>query len=89
MSKEVWYAVPEVCPDSRVRMKLSGQVDITRPREQIDIAEQCAEHYWSNGQGYECTWPLVIRLYSSEDGDALADVEVYMDLQPTFSGVRK
>lgn len=86
MTKEVWYSIPEVCNESRYCLKLSGEVDITRPIEQEDIAEQCANDYWTKHQGYECSWPLDVNLFREEEGELLATVNVSMDMSPTFIG---
>jgi hypothetical protein len=85
-AKEIWYSIPEICDESRYLMRLVGDVDVTRKLEQEDIAEQCANHYWCNHQGYEIRWPQDVNLFAKEDGERLATVNVNMDMSPVFTG---
>lgn len=84
MAKEIWYTVPEECGESFYCLKLTDDVDITRPFEQEELAEHCAEDFWCR-HGYENSWPLDIHLYEKEGGRMLAAARVCMDMQPTFA----
>ena len=86
MASVVWYSVPELCEESRYKLSISRTVDITRKIDQEDIAEECAEDYYSRPEGWDCSWPQDIVLFLSERGAALVTVKVHMDMSPTFRG---
>jgi hypothetical protein len=48
------------------------------------VAQDCAEDYHSNHDGWECSWPITFTLYDSEDGPALACFEIERESEPVF-----
>ena len=86
MASVVWYSVPELCEESRYKLSIARTVDITRKIDQEDVAEECAEDYYSRHSGWEIDWPQDVVLFMSERGSALVTVKVYMEMAPTFRG---
>ena len=84
---DAWYSVPEVCEESKYRIELTGDWCLDRPTEQADIAERAAKHYWAFHDGWECSWPIEINLFASEDGPRVARLSVDMDFRPVYSAI--
>lgn len=77
---EMFYCVVDHCEDSRYRFTpndTSGDAW---------TAEEAANDYHSNHDGWESSWPLTFRLFKTEDGPPLGDFEVAMEYEPVFSG---
>ncbi|HGJ5858500.1 MAG TPA: hypothetical protein ACHBX6_02050 [Arsenophonus nasoniae] len=52
--------------------------------EYLDIAAQeCAENFYDNHDGWESNWPLVIRIFV--DNKIIGDFKVEMEFWPSFS----
>lgn len=49
------------------------------------IAEDAAEHYWDEKDGWESKWPRIFTIYSP-DGTMLGRVEIEMEYRTHFSG---
>lgn len=47
------------------------------------IAQDCAEDYHSNHDGWEDKWPLVVHLYSTE-GLRIGSFIVKLEMEPSF-----
>ena len=84
MSKTIYYSTSDD-HDSRFKLSLASPVDITRPIEQEDIAEEAADDYHDRHDGWESGWPLEIALYASEDGVELARFKVVRDYRTEFT----
>ena len=52
------------------------------------IAEDAAEDYYGNHEGYEESWPCVISVFT-ESGRLLGTFTVEIELSPVFSATRK
>lgn len=48
-------------------------------------AEEYAEHYHDNRDGWECSWPIVF-VVAKNDGTILGKVSVDREARPVFSG---
>lgn len=71
-----WYSV-----DGETRYELP-----TFPgTDPSDRAVDAAEDYHGNHDGWESSWPLVLTLYGSEEGPAVAKFEVERESVPHFS----
>ena len=46
------------------------------------VAEEAAEQYHSDHDGWESSWPLVFTIY--QDGKRLRAFEVHQDVKPVF-----
>lgn len=79
-----WYSVVEDGPDAE-RYEHKGNWFIPRPREARMAAEEAAEDYWQNHDGWESTWPLTFALYETEDGPELHRFRVEEESEPVFS----
>lgn len=51
--------------------------------EYEQLAQEAAEDYWENHDGWESRWPLNIELFV--DGGSVGVFEVVMEMEPTFS----
>jgi hypothetical protein len=51
------------------------------------IAEECAEDFYENQDGWEASWPINFYLFEDGKDDYFAVVEVHLDFTPTFTGV--
>lgn len=49
-----------------------------------DVAEDAAEQFHANHDGWEAAWPVVFRLYPP-GSDTFVRVKVERDYEPTFS----
>lgn len=85
IAPKIWYMTGQHGPYS---IDVLSTADIHRPLEQQDIAEQCAEDFHSNHDGWEVVWPREFVLYETEDGPTLARFEVDMEARPEFSASR-
>lgn len=47
-------------------------------------AQDCAQNFWTNHDGWECSWPLNFTLYSP-DGKTLGTFEIEQEYDPVFS----
>jgi hypothetical protein len=52
------------------------------------IAEECADDFHHNHDGWERSWPVTFTLWD-EQGNSLGDYEVERDVEPVFSAYRK
>lgn len=50
-------------------------------------AQDCANDFWSNHDGWECSWPMNFTLYAP-DGVALGTFEIEQEVEPVFSARR-
>lgn len=61
---------------------------IKEPFDQSDIehiAEEAAEDYHQNRDGWDCSWPITFTV-ATEDGKEIGDVQVERESVPHFSG---
>jgi len=49
------------------------------------VAQEAAEDYHSNHDGWEDTWPLNISLHLSEEYDPVCTLKVELEFEPSFS----
>lgn len=84
----IYYSVPTHCEESRYELELPDPYCLARPLEQSEIAELCADDYWSSHDGWEASWPLDFALFESEDGPEIARCLVDMEAVPQFHASR-
>ena len=81
----VWYSVSD--DDCRWELTVKGAWDMNDEFDAESVAEECAEDFHSNHDGWEYRWPLTIKLWADEDRTpALAIVDVERDMEPVFRG---
>lgn len=49
-----------------------------------DVAEEAADKYYRENDGWEDDWPVAFRIYKP-DSDEYVVIRVYMDYDPVFS----
>ena len=81
---KVWYCVD----DSDYRNAHQLIVKDRPPHYWECIAEECADDYHSNHDGYESSWPLRFFIRESEEGPIIAMFDVDREVVPQFT-VRK
>ena len=74
---EYWYSVEEDRSSARYSFK-------TATYDEHVAAEEAAEDYFNNHDGWEARWPRTFTLYKSEHGEAVARLTVDMETQPSF-----
>ena len=52
------------------------------------MAEDAAENYHSEHDGWEDTWPIKINLHKEDEGDVVATYGVDLEHAPTFSATK-
>jgi hypothetical protein len=52
------------------------------------MAEDCADDYHSNHDGWESRWPITFRIWM-ESGEVLGDYHVEREYEPVFRAHRK
>lgn len=82
MTSRFWYAVIEDDPDTR--HECSQNHYLPRPLEAQSAAEDAADDYYANHDGWESPWPLIIALYETEDGPEIARYLVELEHEPAF-----
>jgi hypothetical protein len=80
--KTIWYSSESDC---RHPLEVTDRCDMTRPREQKQVAEECAQDFHSNHDGWECRWPREFELFESEDGPAVAKLLIERESVPLFT----
>lgn len=69
----------------RHKVTLMGNYDPADSDWHAYIAEQCAEDWHSNHDGFEARWPRVFVLYADKDGPHFARFEVDRETVPQFN----
>ena len=86
---KVWYSSSDEEDPVRYSTEVPTPTDITRPIEQRQVAEECADHFHSWRGGLFAQWPRDITLYATEDGPPLASFMVERKMVPEFYATRK
>jgi hypothetical protein len=73
---EFWYSVND-SPDTRFRC-------VSIFSDWRDRANDAAENYWGDHDGWESRWPLMFAFYETEDGPEVRRAEIHMEAVPTF-----
>lgn len=77
---KLFYRVIEYCEESYFR------ADTAWGRPFLEFAaEDCAEDFYSNHDGYEEIWPLTITLHKHEGGREIGRFVVGMEVELRFS----
>jgi hypothetical protein len=53
----------------------------------IFMAQEAAQDYWDNHDGWEASWPLEFSLHETEGGAEVARFAVQMEAEPVFYAV--
>ena len=79
-AKTVWYCVDDNDPRNGVEFAVNDRP----PYDWSYIAQECAEDYYHNHDGWESSWPQLVYLRESEDGPIVAAFNVDMEAVPQF-----
>jgi hypothetical protein len=84
---EYWYEVD----DSGYRFSLSATesgktfaYDLSKKDDRRWFAEECAQDYHWNHDGWEASWPMKISIAETEDGPIIETFEVEREAEPVF-----
>jgi hypothetical protein len=69
----------------RHQVTLIADYDLDDDTWNDSIAEQCAEDWHSNHDGWEASWPRVFSLYRQKTGPSFARFEVERETVPQFN----
>ncbi len=64
-----------------------GPVEVPHWQDAHGSAEECAEHYHDNHDGWESVWPLDVTLYDGDEN--LGTFVVEMEAEPIFTASEK
>ena len=72
----------------RHAVTLDGDYVLSDDTWNDSLAEQCAEDWHRNKDGWEGEWPRVFSLYRDKTGPAFASFEVEREYEPHFSATK-
>lgn len=77
--KTYWYSIDGHGDDLGIEFE-SSHLEIDRW-----LAEDCAEDYHGEHDGWECSWPMTFCIREVEGGPIVARFEVYRETVPQFT----
>lgn len=83
-----WYGRAEEGYSSRYQVTVRGAYDLTDESDQVSLAEEAADDYHSNHDGWEASWPITFALAATEDGPEVARFEIERETRPEFHACR-
>ncbi len=78
--KTVWYCVDDSEPGNGFELAVNDRP----PHDWGYIAQECAEDYYHNHDGWESSWPQDVFLRETEYGPIVASFSVHMEAEPQF-----
>lgn len=81
---KVFYRVIDIDDETYFEYTSSACYDFDHDYEKEALLEECANDYWSNHDGWECTWPLTFSLHRTENGSEIARFTIEMEAEPRF-----
>lgn len=69
----------------RHQLTMIADYDLDDDTWNDSIAEQCADDWHDNHDGWEASWPRVFAIFSDKKGPAFARFEINREYEPTFS----
>jgi len=72
----------------RHQVTLIADYDLDDDSWNDSLAEQCAEDWHNNKDGWEGDWPRVFSLYRAKTGPAFARYEVEVETVPQFNATK-
>lgn len=82
--KTVWYCIDDSDPMNGFELAVKDRP----PYDWGYIAEECAEDYYHNHDGWECEWPQTVYLRETEEGPIVEVFSVDMEAVPQFSAYK-
>ena len=82
--KAIFYRVVDCCEDSYYQLITNWDIDA----DPDYIAQDAADDFFSNHDGWEASWPLIITLHTIKGGLEKSRMIVDMEAVPTFTAQR-
>lgn len=88
MSTTLYYNAYGDEVGSRHQITLIADYDLGDDSWDDSIAEQCAEDWHNNHDGFEARWPRVFALYKDKVGPPFAKFSVDRETVPQFNAIK-
>lgn len=85
MPTTLYYSATDDEKATRHELTILPDYDLDDDTWNDSIAEQCAEDWHNNHDGFEAAWPRVFALYRDKKGPAFARFEVELETVPQFN----
>lgn len=81
MEKRIAYRVIDHCENSYYELDTHWDIH----NDGRWAAQDAADNYHSEHDGWECSWPLIFSLHESENGPEICRFSVNREAEPVFS----
>lgn len=88
MTTTVFYTATDDDGAYRYLVTLDADYDLEAGTWNDSIAEQCADDWHGNHDGWEASWPRIFTLYATKEGPALARFEIEREAVPQFNAMQ-
>lgn len=88
MPTNIFYTAHEHEGAHRYQVTLLADYDLRDDSWNDTIAEQCAEDWHGNHDGWEANWPRVFTLYATKNGPSFGKFEIDRETVPQFNAVQ-
>ncbi len=85
MPTTLYYSAYDYDSEHRTSVTLIYDYDLNDDSWNDSIAEQCADDWHDNHDGWEASWPRVFALYRDKTSPAFARFEVCREYEPIFT----
>ena len=85
MATTLFYSASDDETAHRYQVTLIADYDLDDNTWNDSIAEQCADDFHSEHDGWEASWPRVFALYRDNKSPAFARFEVEREMVPQFN----
>lgn len=85
MPTTLYYTTHDDDHAHRYQVTLIADYDLTDDTWSDSIAEQCADDWHCNHDGWEASWPRVFSLYRDKTGPSFASFTIEREYEPCFS----
>jgi hypothetical protein len=89
---KIWYARQTKGISYRYSGEYNAQIyDLDDDTDQEYIADQCAEDFYNNHDGQQCTWPIIFEFFldNNPESESIFVCEVELEYTPEFYSKRK
>lgn len=87
MTTTVFYTPTDDEDAHRHLVTMEADYDLEEGTWLDSVAEQCADDWHRNHDGWEASWPRIFTLYAKKEGPALARFEIERETVPQFNAM--